>query len=108
MSPCCKWCGIGLNIRTKVTWIIEQYDPLVHCILQDILHQGNVLDETVEQVMHNKYILELKIHRVLPVDHPCGNHAEGYRRFLVGDDCVKVEGALAHDLRVVSQLGQSL
>lgn len=58
--------------------------------------------------MHNKYILELKIHRVLAVDHPGGDHTEGYRRFLVGDDCVEVERALAHDLRVVSQLWQSL
>ena len=108
MSPCCRWCGIGLKIITKGTWIIEQYDPLVDCILQDILDQGDVLDETVEQVMNDEDVFELKIYRVLAVYHPGGYHAEGYRRFLVSDDGVEVERALAHNLRVVRQLRQSL
>ena len=98
---------MGLTwISAKSTWKVEENDPLVDCILQDILDKGNILDKAVEYIVDNKYVLKRHVKRIIAVDHFAGDDTKGDGGFFVSNNSIKMECAFGNYFWVVGEFGQ--
>lgn len=92
----------------RLSWVIKEDESGVLHLLEYLFGHGDMLNEWVEYIVDQDDVLIRFAVDIIVVDHFAAYYAEWYCCFLVTNNSVKYEGTPRDNLRVTSQLRQSL